>query len=137
MKTNITLACAAAITLASVPALAGSLALTDDQLDAVSGKGNTSFVGNSDNTTVTGNTAVNGNVQVGYYQWSDDHTSDQSINKAGNIQSGDNSMVQQNGTAIVNILAWGGASQAVTNNTASIGSSQGVESWWIMYLGGF
>lgn len=137
MKTTITLACATALTLASVPALAGSIALTDSQLDAVSGKANSSTVGGSDTTSVLGITSTKGNVQVGYFQWDDTHAGDTSLNKAGNIQSGNNSMVQQNATAVVNILAWGGASQAVTNNTASIGSSQGVESWWIMYLGGF
>ena len=134
----LTMASAAALTMSmALPVYAGTTALTDEALDAVSGKGNTSSVGNSDNTTVTANTTVNGNIQVGYYQWSDDHTSDQSLNKGGNLQSGDNSQVQQNGTALTNTLAWGAVSQAVTNNTASIGSSQAVESWATMYIGGF
>ena len=139
MKTNmLTMASAAALTMSmALPVYAGTTALTDEALDAVSGKGNTSSVGNSDNTTVTANTTVNGNIQVGYYQWSDDHTSDQSLNKGGNLQSGSASAVQQNGTAVANTLAWGAVSQSITTNNADIGNDQAMESWATMYIGGF
>jgi hypothetical protein len=139
MKTNmLTLASAAALTMSmALPVYAGTTALTDEALDAVSGKDNSSTVGGNDTTSIIGATTVNGNIQVGYYQWTDDHNSDSSVNKGGNLQSGDSSQVQQNGTAIANTLAWGAVSQAVTNNTAAIGSSQAVESWATMYIGGF
>jgi hypothetical protein len=139
MKTNmLTMASAAALTMSlALPVHAATTALSDAALDAVSGKANSSTVGSSDNTTVSATTTVNGNIQVGYYQWDDNHAGDTSLNKGGNLQSGNNSAVQQNGTAITNTLAWGAVSQAVTNNTASIGSSQAVESWATMYIGGF
>ena len=103
----------------------------------VSGKSNTSTVGGVDTTTISGLTSVAGNVQVGYYQWDDDHSADTSLNKGGNLQSGDLSMVQQNATVLANQMAWGGASQSVTTNNADIGANQELTSWWIMYLGGF
>jgi len=138
MKTNmLTLASAAALTMSlALPVYAGTTALSDAALDAVSGKANTSTVGGSDNTAITGST-LNGNVQVGYYQWDDNHAGDQSQNKGGNLQSGDNSQVQQNGAALANTLAWGAVAQSVTTSAADIGNDQTMESWATMYIGGF
>jgi len=100
MKTNmLTLASAAALTMSmALPVYAGTTVLSDAALDAVSGKANTSTVAGTDTTSITGST-LNGNIQVGYYQWDDDHSGDKSTNKGGNLQSGNNSQVQQNGSA--------------------------------------
>lgn len=138
MKTNmLTLASAAALTMSlALPVYAGTTSLTDEALDAVSGKANTATVGGLNSASVTGST-LNGNIQVGYYQWDDDHSGDQSTNKGGNLQSGDASAVQQNGTAVANTLAWGAVSQSVTTNNADIGNDQAMESWATMYIGGF
>ena len=138
MKTNmLTLASAAALTMSlALPVYAGTTALSDEALDAVSGKANVSTVGGTDTTSITGST-LNGNIQVGYYQWDDDHSGDSSTNKGGNLQSGDNSAVQQNGSAAANTLAWGAVSQSVTTNNADIGATQAMESWATMYIGGF
>lgn len=135
--TAITLTASATV-IPAIPLYASPVALSDSQLDAVSGKANTSTVEGFDTTAITGLNDVAGSIQVGYYQWDDTHSNDKSLNKAGNVQSGDNSMVQQAASVIANELAWGGASQSVTTNTdASVGKTQLVESWWIMYLGGF
>jgi hypothetical protein len=139
MKTNmLTLASAAALTMSlAAPAFAGTTALSDEALDAVAGKaGNTATVGGVNDTSVTGST-LNGNIQVGFYQWSDDHSADGSLNKGGNLQSGDNSQVQQFGSAIANTLAWGAVAQSVTDNQADIGGEQVMEDWATMYIGGF
>jgi len=138
MKTNmLTLASAAALTMSlALPVYAGTTALSDAALDAVSGKANTSTVAGVDTTTISGST-LNGNIQVGYYQWDDDHSSDTSLNKGGNLQSGDSSQVQQNASSLANTLAWGAVSQSVTTNNADIGQSQAMESWATMYIGGF
>jgi len=137
-KTKITIAVAGVVAMATaLPAFAGPLAVSDSQLDAVSGKDNTSTVGGVDTTAITGVTGVAGNVQVGYYQWDDNHSADASTNKGGNVQSGNNSMVQQNATVAANQMAWGGASQSITTNNADVGNDQKLTSWWIMYLGGF
>ena len=131
-------ATAVSLAMSSPSILAGPVAVSDSQLDAISGKDNTSFVGASDSTSILGEVGVAGNVQVGYYQWEDDHSSDQSQNKGGNDQSGAESQVQQNVAVQANELAWGGASNSITVNTVSpIGHDQVAESWWIMYLGGF
>ena len=138
MKTNmLTLASAAALTMSlALPVYAGTTVLSDEALDAVSGKANVSTVGGTDTTSITG-TTLNGNIQVGYYQWDDDHSGDSSTNKGGNLQSGNNSAVQQNGSAAANTLAWGAVSQSVTTNNADIGQTQAMESWATMYIGGF
>jgi hypothetical protein len=137
-KTKITIALGGLITIASaLPAYASPLAVSDSQLDNVSGKDNTSTVAGTDTTTVSGLSSVAGNVQVGYYQWDDNHSADSSTNKGGNVQSGNNSMVQQNAAVAANQMAWGGASQSITTNNADIGANQELTSWWIMYLGGF
>jgi len=139
MKTKmLTLASAAALTLSVVmPVYAGTTALSDEALDAVSGKANNSSTVGVDTTSVTGAATINGNVQVGYYQWDDLHDGDGSINKGGNVQSGDSSTVQQNASALANTLAWGAVSQAITDNAADIGADQNVESWATLYVGGF
>jgi len=127
---------AAVAILLSAPAHAATQAVTDGSLDDIAGMSNTSSTGGADSSTVSAFSA-SGNVQVGYYQWDDTHAGDSSINKGGNVQSGSNSMVQQNVDSLLNILAWGGGSQAATVNAADIGGDQTVSSWWEMYLGGF
>jgi hypothetical protein len=139
MKTNmLTLASVAALAMSlAAPVYAATISVSDDALDAIAGKDNTSTVQGSDNTTITGST-LNGNIQVGYYQWSDEHTQDSSTNKGGNIQSGSDSRVQQNATVVANTLAWGAVAQSVTENTSStIGADQVMESWATLYVGGF
>jgi len=138
MKTNmLTLASAAALTMAiSAPAFAAPTALSDAALDAVAGKDNSANVTGNNTTNVTGST-LNGNIQVGFYQWTDTHSGDLSTNKGGNLQSGNSSQVQQNGTAVANTLAWGAVAQSVTNNQADIGGEQIMEDWATMYIGGF
>ena len=137
-KTKITIAVAGVMALAgAAQALAAPSVLSDSQLDSVSGKDNVSSVAGVDTTTISGLSSVAGNVQVGYYQWNDNHAADQSTNKGGNIQSGDTSMVQQNAAVLANQMAWGGASQSVTTSSSDVGNDQTLTSWWIMYLGGF
>lgn len=137
-KTKTTIAIASVVGIAAaLPASAAPLAISDSQLDTVSGKANVSTVGGTDSTAITGVIGVAGNVQVGYYQWDDDHGGDLSTNKGGNVQSGNNSMVQQNATVAANQMAWGGASQSITVNNSDVGNDQKLTSWWIMYLGGF
>jgi hypothetical protein len=141
MKTNmLTLASAAALTMSvALPVSAAPTAVSDAALDAISGKDNTSTVNGQDSTTIGGG-GIDGNVQVGYYQWDDDHQTDSSLNKGGNLQSGEQSQVQQFGAAEANALAWGAVAQSITQNTGdgnTIGESQTIEDWATMYIGGF
>ena len=127
----------AAATLLSAPVFAAKLPLSNTDLDAVSGAANNLYVGSSADSTVNGSNA-NGNIQVAYFQWDDNHSHDQSINKGGNIQNDDQSEVQMNATVEANALAWGAIAQSITTNTRSpIGGEQKTETWAILFIGGF
>lgn len=134
--THLAVAAMAATVLMSAPAFADVTVVSDATLDTIMGEANSSFIGGISNSTVSG-TNANGNIQVGSYQWSDNHSADTSANKGANNQSGDGSMVQQNATSVANALAWGAISQSVTTNSATVGHDQRSESWAVMYVGGF
>lgn len=126
--------------LLAAPAYAAKHSISDHALDGVVGKGDnvSTITGNSSLVGLMGNGAADGGSdQIGYYQWSDDHSTDGSDHKGANDQSGAHSNVQAHIDAVLNTLAWGGASQASTINTASVGGDQVTQSWWTMYLGGF
>lgn len=121
----------------ATPVYAAKQTMDDQALAGITGKG-----GNQ--TTISGTSSLDmsqvstaGSVQAGYYQWSDDHSSDASNHKGANDQSGAHSRVQQNIAVQENSLAWGGPSQSVTLNTAAIAGNQKTQAWWTMYLGGF
>ena len=124
------------VTLLSSPAYAEKIVVSDATLDTIMGEANSLTVDGSSTSSVTGVNA-NGNIQIGHYQWSDDHSADTSLNKGANVQSGNGSQVQQNASSVANALAWGAVSQSVTTNTADIGGSQVTQSWAVMYIGGF
>lgn len=136
MKTNILLTVASAAILASSMAVAGQASLSDSELDAIAGKDNkATFVSTSIDVEQG---SGNGNVQIGFYQWDDLHTNDQSYAKGGNSANGTTSNVQNGVTGQNNIFGWGAAAQvntAVTNG--GIGDSFASESWGTLMVGGF
>ena len=137
-KSILTVASAAVLAMAvALPAYAGPQAIGDEELDAITGKSNTSTVGGTDTTSLSTGVGANGNVQVGYYQWDDTHATDGSLNKGANDQSGATSNVQSNVVSTLNVLAWGAAAGVSTVNTADIGEDQVAESWATLYVGGF
>jgi hypothetical protein len=135
---GLVMASMAAAIFFSAPVFAAKLAVSDDTLEAISGAANnTWFAGGASDSTITASNA-NGNIQAGSYQWADNHVADGSVNKGGNIQSGDNSHVQQYVTASTNALAWGTVAQSVTTNTNSnIAGNQTTQAYAVMFLGGF
>ena len=140
-KSMITMAAAAVVVSLALPVYADTTTLGDSELEGITGKAagdNTdTILGNSTASVLTGD-AANGNVQVGYYQWNDDHTGDLSDHKGANDAQGTNSMVQQNVSASLNILGWGAAAQVSSiNNNSSIGADQLAESWGTLFVGGF
>ena len=66
-------ATAVSLAMASPAVLAGTTAVSDAALDAISGK---NIAQGQGNTSVNGAT-LGGNVQVGFFQWDDNHDSDQ------------------------------------------------------------
>lgn len=126
----------AAATLMSAPVYAAKVVVSDDTLDSIYGEANSTIVYGDSNSTVSA-TNANGNIQVNSFQWDDNHAADQSVNKGANNQAGDLSQVQQNVSAMANVLGWGTVAQSVTNNTADIGNDQTSEAWAVMFIGGF
>jgi hypothetical protein len=126
----------AAATLLSAPVYAEKIVLGDAALDAVYGEANSSIIYGNSNSTVSA-TNANGNIQLGSFQWDDNHSADSSTNKGANNQSADFSQVQQNVTATTNALAWGSVAQSVTINSADVHGDQKTESYAVMFIGGF
>lgn len=130
-------ACIVAATSPWTAALAVKVPLSDKELDAISGMANTVDIANTDSTVISG-VNMNGSIQVGSFQWDDNHTQDGSLDKGANNQSGIESQVQQNITALTNALAWGAVAQSVTINTNSdVHGNQITESYAVMFIGGF
>ena len=131
------LACMAAVTLPCNTALAVKVPLSDKELDAISGMANTVNIGNANSSIISG-VNMNGSIQIGSFQWDDNHTGDSSVDKGANNQSGIESQVQQHVTALTNALAWGTVAQSVTINTNSpVHGDQTTSSYAVMFIGGF
>ena len=121
-----------------VPAQAGMVAVGDTDLAAISGKANLATISGVD-TLLQGADGSNGNVQIGYYQWDDDHTTDQSNQKGGNIFSseGGANAAQQNVTGVINEINWGAAANSATNVGGLTATDIDIETWGTLYIGGF
>lgn len=140
IKTPSTLVVAslAAAIFASTSVFAAKTPLSDEIMEGVyASSNNYTFNGNtSSSMSLSGN--ANANIQHAWYQWSDTHATDGSINKNANNQSGDTSRVQQNLTAKTNALMVGAVSQNVLSNGAGdIAGNQTVMSYAVFNGGGF
>jgi hypothetical protein len=134
MKTNLLISVASAAVLASSMAVAGQATLSDSDLDAIAGKDNgASFASTA---IVVSQSNGNGNVQIGFYQWDDLHSTDGSYAKGGNTANGASSTVQNGVQAMNNIFGWGAASQ-VNTAASTVGASFGSETWGTLMVGGF
>ena len=124
--------------LLSEPVFAARALLSDDVLDEVTGSANDfTFNGNS-STTVSLASSASGNIQFDGYQWSDDHSTDQSQNKNGNNQSGAASQVQQNISGHANALFVGSVSQNVLiSGGGAVGAGQNNTAYAVVASGGF
>lgn len=135
MKTNLLITVASAAVLASSMAYAGTTSISDSDLEAIAGKDNSAtFASTNINVTLS---SGNGDVQVGFYQWDDNHSADTSNEKGGNTANGDTSNVQNGVTALNNIFGWGAAAQVDTTVGGSIAGTYATESWGTLYVGGF
>jgi hypothetical protein len=128
----------AAATLLSAPVFAGKVSLSDNALDSVSGKNNTYTFSSDSSATVSLASDASANIQFDWYQWTDVHSGDQSVNKGANDQSGSSSQVQQNISGQANALIWGSAGQNVLVSTGStVGNDQSNMSYGVFAGGGF
>jgi hypothetical protein len=134
MKTNLLITVASAAVLASSMAYAGTTSISDSDLEAIAGKDNSAqFASTAINVTLA---SGNGDVQIGFYQWDDNHSADASNEKGGNSANGTSSNVQNGVQALNNIFGWGAAAQ-VDTTAGSIGLSFDSESWGTLMVGGF
>ena len=121
-----------------VPAQAGMVAVGDTDLAAISGKANLATISGVD-TLLQGADGSNGNVQVGYFQWDDDHSTDQSNQKASNdfSSAGGANAAQQNVTGVINEINWGAAANSATNVGGLAATDIDIETWGTLFIGGF
>jgi hypothetical protein len=113
MKNKLLFAGMAAASLLTAAVQAAPAVLGDSDLDAIAGKANTAgttaaTIGISAQYVGTDASA---NIQVGFYQWSDNHTSDGSTVKGGNQVDGATSSVQASVVGANNAFFWGGLGQ--------------------------
>ena len=130
-------ACMAVVILLSEPVFAEKAPLSDEAIDEISGNANDSTFNGNLSATVSLAGGASANSQFDSYQWSDEHTTDQSQNKGANDQSGSASQVQQNISGQANSLFVGSASQNVLiNRGGSVGGSQNNMAYAVVAGGG-
>jgi hypothetical protein len=118
---------AASLLTAAVTATsyAAPTVVSDSALDEITGKAAniTTASALAISVAFTGSDA-SANVQWGYYQWYDNHSSDTSKVKGGNRFDGSSSQVQASVTELNNAIFWGGLGQnSLTTGTMSGGSN--------------
>ena len=133
------------ILVMALPVWAAPMAVSDADLASISGKnvsGANDGVGgiSTTNQCVAGlcTGEVSGSVQMGSFDWTDDHTTDQSDHKGANDVSGANSAVQQNVVATDNSIVWGAVSgmHFVAGDIAN-SANQMIDSRAVQDIGGF
>ena len=124
--------------LLSYPVFAAKTALSDEAIAVISGNANDYTISGNSSASVSMTGSANANIQIDKYQWSDNHTNDQSQNKGGNNVSGSASQVQQNVSGHANALVVGSVSQNVLiSNGGSGGDNQNIIAYAVVVDGGF
>jgi hypothetical protein len=132
----------AAGTLLSAPVFADTVALSDTAMDAIAGKANTYTFSSDQSATLAAGSDASANIQFDWYQWTDDHSTDGSLDKGANNQSGASSNVQSTITTTANGIVWGALAQNTVVNTegtpnAGIGGTQSNMAYGVFANGGF
>ena len=132
----------AAGTLLSAPVFADTVALSDDAMDAIAGKANTYDFQSDQSATLSVGDDGSANIQFDWYQWTDDHSTDGSLDKGANNQSGASSNVQSTITTTANGIIWGALAQNTLVNDEGSGSvgvagTQSNMSYGVFANGGF
>jgi hypothetical protein len=135
--------CALLVALPALPVHAVMSVVSDAELASISASSNAYSVTPSEcnecggsSLTQTG-TGSDGNILVGYVQWHDNHSTDQSIHRGANDLSGANSQAQAYVIATVNAIQWGVMANSVFVSTTVSAGSLVMESHATMFLGGF
>ena len=127
------------VLLVAVPVWAEMVSVGDSELSGISGKQNTYNFQGGASITQTANSDTSANIQVGWYQWADDHSADTTNQKAANYFSSENAgnAAQENVAASINAITWGatgnGELTATTVNAATFTNMN----YGVMAVGGF
>jgi hypothetical protein len=125
-----------AVALWAMPVHAAMVAVDDSDLSAISGKSNINTILGSSALTI-GSDGSNGNIQVGYFQWDDNHANDNSNHKGANDQSGSVTAVQENVVADTNAISWGAYAAGIYISTGGGTGDVDQEAWATLFIGGF
>jgi hypothetical protein len=144
----------AGILVMALPVWAAPLAVSDADLAGITGKdvADLSYDGTAsavpgpvvtlsstnkcDAATCIGMTS--GNMQLGSFSWTDDHSADASDHKGANDISGTDTTAQQNVVATDNVINWGAySSMHFTADTVGGSATQIVTTHAVQDIGGF
>jgi hypothetical protein len=115
----------AVLALMAMPVWAGMSPIADSELAGISGKANNQYLfSGTSNTSQVLTSDNSANIQVGWYQWNDNHSADVSDHKGANDVSGTSTTTQENVVADTNIIQWGAAATLnwVTTTETSSGT---------------
>jgi hypothetical protein len=126
--------------MVALPIQAEMVAVSDSDLSGITGKDFTNeYLFSGDTTTsITANGDSSANIQVGWYQWTDNHATETSDHKGANDQSGATTTVQGNVAADVNVINWGAWSQLDwVSATDTSGGTISQMAYGVAAIGGF
>ena len=127
--------------LIALPVWAEMAAVSDSEMAGITGKAatNTYTFSSGAFTRQTASSDTSANIQVGWYQWSDNHATDQSNQKAANDfdSSGGSNQAQYQVTAAINAINWGatGNGEIVAGDLAATDFTN--MDYAVMAVGGF
>jgi len=125
--------------LIAVPVMAEMVSVGDADLAGITGKANTFTFSGDTSSTQTANSGSSANIQVGWYQWSDNHSTDQTNQKAANFFTSENAgnAAQQNVTASINAINWGATGNGELTATTVTAATFTNMDYGVMAVGGF
>lgn len=124
----------------AVPVWAEMISVSDTDLAGVAGKANTFTFGGGTTSDQTANSDSSANIQVGWYQWSDNHAGDTTNQKASNYFSSGSQQgneAQQNVVAAINAISWGATGNGQFTAASISGGDFTNMDYAVMAVGGF
>jgi len=118
------------------------LSVGDSDLAGITGKANTYSFGADATITQSAANDTSANIQVGWYQWTDTHTTDGTNQKAANYfdSTGGPNQAQQSVVASINAITWGATGNGeLTATDVTVSGTGGFANmdYAVMAVGGF
>jgi len=130
------------VLLLAVPVWAEMASVSDSDLAGITGKVNTYTFGADASISQSASGDTSANIQVGWYQWTDTHTTDTTNQKAANYFGSETAgnTAQSNVTASINAITWGATGNGeltATDVTVTGASGFANMDYAVMAVGGF